>query len=61
MSKTTAEAAQTGQRSSNGTNMSVNWSGLMAMGVISIVPMIIAFVLLEPFLVSGMAAGSVVG
>jgi|ERR1700678_447932 multiple sugar transport system permease protein len=42
-------------------DLTVNWSGLMAMGVISVVPMIIAFVVLEPFLVSGMAAGSVVG
>jgi multiple sugar transport system permease protein len=42
-------------------DLTVNWSGLMAMGVISVVPMVIAFVLLEPFLVSGMAAGSVVG
>lgn len=42
-------------------DLTVNWSGLMAMGVISVVPMIIAFVALEPFLVSGMAAGSVVG
>jgi multiple sugar transport system permease protein len=42
-------------------DLTVNWSGLMAMGVISVVPMVIAFILLEPFLVSGMAAGSVVG
>jgi multiple sugar transport system permease protein len=42
-------------------DLTVNWSGLMAMGVISVVPMIVAFVVLEPFLVSGMAAGSVVG
>jgi len=42
-------------------DLTVNWSGLMAMGVISVVPMIVAFVALEPFLVSGMAAGSVVG
>lgn len=42
-------------------DLTVNWSGLMAMGVISVVPMIVAFLVLEPFLVSGMAAGSVVG
>jgi len=42
-------------------DLTVNWSGLMAMGVISVVPMIVAFIVLEPFLVSGMAAGSVVG
>jgi multiple sugar transport system permease protein len=42
-------------------DLTVNWSGLMAMGVISVVPMVVAFIVLEPFLVSGMAAGSVVG
>jgi multiple sugar transport system permease protein len=36
----------------------IEWSALMAAGVISMVPMIVLFVLLEPFLVSGMTAGS---
>ena len=31
----------------------------MAIGVISVVPMLILFVFLEPFLVSGMTSGSV--
>ena len=36
----------------------IEWSALMAAGVISMVPMIVLFILLEPFLVSGMTAGS---
>ena len=36
----------------------IEWSALMAAGVISMVPMIVLFVLLEPFLVSGMTSGS---
>lgn len=36
----------------------VDWNGLMAMGVIAVVPMVIAFSALEPFLVSGLTAGS---
>ncbi len=36
----------------------IEWSALMAAGIISMVPMIVLFVLLEPFLVSGMTAGS---
>ena len=43
------------------TEHTVDWSGLMAMGVIAVIPMMLAFVLLEPFLVSGMTAGAVVG
>jgi len=39
----------------------INWSDLMAMAMISVVPMILVFFLLEPFLVSGMTAGSVKG
>lgn len=39
----------------------VDWNGLMAMGVIGVVPMIVAFAILEPFLVSGLTAGSTVG
>lgn len=42
-------------------DLTVNWNGLMTMGVVSVAPMIVAFVVLEPFLVSGMAAGGVVG
>lgn len=36
----------------------IDWSALMAAGAISMVPMIVLFVVLEPFLVSGMTAGS---
>jgi multiple sugar transport system permease protein len=36
----------------------VDWPGLMAAGTISLVPVMILFVLLEPFLVSGMTKGS---
>ncbi len=36
----------------------VDWPALMAAGVISLAPMVVLFVLLEPFLVSGMTAGS---
>jgi multiple sugar transport system permease protein len=37
----------------------IEWSALMAAGAISMVPMIVLFLLLEPFLVSGMTSGSV--
>ncbi|WP_062217620.1 carbohydrate ABC transporter permease [Streptomyces sp. NBRC 109706] len=40
---------------------SVDWSGLMAVGLISMVPMVVLFLLLEPFLTKGMATGSVKG
>lgn len=40
---------------------SVDWSGLMAMGLMSTIPMIILFIVLEPFLSKGMAAGAVKG
>jgi multiple sugar transport system permease protein len=40
---------------------SVDWGGLMAAGILSMVPMLILFVFLEPFLARGMAAGSVKG
>ncbi|MHA6632021.1 carbohydrate ABC transporter permease [Pseudonocardia sichuanensis] len=40
---------------------SVDWSGLMAAGILSMVPMLVLFVFLEPFLARGMAAGSVKG
>lgn len=36
----------------------IEWSALMAAGVISMVPMVVLFLLLEPFLVSGMTAGA---
>src|SRR5437763_1812693 len=36
----------------------VDWPALMAAGVISLAPMVLLFVVLEPFLVSGMTAGS---
>lgn len=39
----------------------VNWNGLMTMGVVAVIPMFAAFIVLEPFLVSGMTSGSVVG
>ncbi|QQO07496.1 carbohydrate ABC transporter permease [Breznakiella homolactica] len=40
---------------------SINWSQIMAGGILFILPLIIFFILLEPFLVSGMASGSVKG
>jgi len=36
----------------------VDWPALMAAGVISLAPMVVLFLVLEPFLVSGMTAGS---
>jgi multiple sugar transport system permease protein len=39
----------------------VDWNGLMAMGVIGVLPMVVAFAVLEPFLVSGLTAGATVG
>jgi multiple sugar transport system permease protein len=39
----------------------VDWSMLMAAGTISVLPAIILFVLLEPFLVSGMTKGALAG
>jgi ABC-type glycerol-3-phosphate transport system permease component len=33
----------------------------MAMGVIGVIPMIVAFIILQPCLVSGLIAGSTVG
>jgi multiple sugar transport system permease protein len=36
----------------------IDWPALMAAGVISLAPMVLLFLLLEPFLVSGMTAGS---
>jgi len=40
---------------------SVDWSSLMAAGIIFIVPILIFFFILEPFLVKGMTQGSVKG
>lgn len=36
----------------------IDWSALMAAGIISLAPMVVLFLLLEPFLVSGMTSGS---
>ena len=36
----------------------IDWPALMAAGVISMVPMVVLFMVLEPFLVSGMTSGS---
>lgn len=40
---------------------SINWSQIMAGGILFIIPLMIAFAFLEPFLVGGLAAGSVKG
>jgi multiple sugar transport system permease protein len=40
---------------------SVDWSGLMAAGILTMIPMVILFVFLEPFLARGLTAGSVKG
>ena len=37
----------------------IDWPGLMAAGTLSMLPVFILFLLLEPFLVSGLSAGSV--
>lgn len=37
----------------------VDWPGLMAAGTLSMVPVLVLFILLEPYLVGGMAAGAV--
>jgi multiple sugar transport system permease protein len=39
----------------------IDWSSLMAAGIISIAPILLLFIFLEPFLVSGMTSGSVKG
>src|SRR5689334_11404469 len=36
----------------------IEWPALMAAGVISMIPMVVLFLLLEPFLVSGLTAGA---
>lgn len=38
---------------------SVDWSGLMAVSLMSMLPMLVLFVFLEPFLARGMTAGAV--
>jgi len=43
------------------TEHTVDWNSLMAMGVVAVVPMLVAFLFLEPFLVSGLTAGATVG
>ena len=40
---------------------SINWSQIMAGGILFIIPLVVAFVFLEPFLVGGLASGSVKG
>jgi multiple sugar transport system permease protein len=37
----------------------VDWPALMAAGVVSLAPMLVLFLLLEPFLVSGLTSGAV--
>jgi multiple sugar transport system permease protein len=37
----------------------VNWGDLMAAGTLSLLPMVILFIILEPFLVSGLTKGAV--
>ncbi|MDF2982915.1 MAG: hypothetical protein K0Q69_2687, partial [Devosia sp.] len=39
----------------------VDWSMLMAAGTISVLPAIVLFIFLEPFLVSGMTKGALAG
>jgi multiple sugar transport system permease protein len=36
----------------------VDWSGLMAAGTVALVPVVVLFILLEPFLVSGLTKGA---
>jgi multiple sugar transport system permease protein len=36
----------------------VDWPGLMAAGTLTLIPIVVMFVLLEPFLVSGMTKGA---
>ncbi|HEY0419276.1 MAG TPA: carbohydrate ABC transporter permease, partial [Acetobacteraceae bacterium] len=36
----------------------VDWPGLMAAGTVSLLPVMLLFVLLEPFLVSGLTKGA---
>ena len=40
---------------------SINWSQIMAGGILFIIPLVVAFVFLEPFLVGGLASGYVKG
>lgn len=40
---------------------SIDWSGLMAISMLSSVPLILLFIVLEPFLVRGMTSGAVKG
>ena len=36
----------------------VDWSGLMAAGTVSLLPVLVLFIILEPFLVSGLTKGA---
>ncbi len=36
----------------------VDWAGLMAAGTLTLIPIVVLFVLLEPFLISGMSKGA---
>ncbi|HTJ56046.1 MAG TPA: carbohydrate ABC transporter permease [Devosiaceae bacterium] len=56
----TRQVLTVGMQSFVGEQM-VDWQLLMAAGTISIVPAIIVFVFLEPFLVSGMTKGALAG
>jgi multiple sugar transport system permease protein len=40
---------------------SINWNQIMAGGILFILPLVVFFLLLEPFLVSGLSSGSVKG
>lgn len=37
----------------------VDWPALMAAGMVSLLPMLVLFLLIEPYLVSGMTSGAV--
>lgn len=39
----------------------IDWSGMLAAGTLSMIPMIVLFVLLEPFLVRGLTSGATKG
>lgn len=42
-------------------DVSVNWSQLMATGVLSVVPVLVVYWFLQPYMISGMTSGSVKG
>lgn len=39
----------------------IDWSGMLAAGTVSMIPMVVLFVLLEPFLVRGLTSGATKG